>query len=262
MEKLEQILQPIKREFEECKAIYRSAHSDNSPLLNDILEHIHHREGKMMRPILVLLCAKLFGNTDEKAIKVAAAYEFFHTASLVHDDVVDESDERRGQPSVNASYSNKKAVLAGDYILSYCLHFIASAGNPRLVDIISVAANCLSSGELLQLATSGKKRSKEEYIEVIKNKTAALFTACAQSGAVVGGANEEDIEVMRQFGEAVGIGFQIKDDLLDNEIEQEEAAQMVSNYIQTAKSLLDKYPDSEAKQSLLEFVDYVIERKF
>lgn len=262
MEKLEQILQPIKCEFDECKTIYRSAHSDNSPLLNNILDHIHHREGKMMRPILVLLCAKLFGNTGEKAVNVAAAYEFFHTASLVHDDVVDESDERRGQPSVNASFNNKKAVLAGDFILSYCLHYLASANIPRLIDIISVAANCLSSGEILQLSTSGIKRSKEEYIEVIKNKTAALFSACAQSGAIVGGASEEDVEIMRQFGEAVGIGFQIKDDLLDNEIEQEEAAQMVSTYIQTAKSLLEKYPDSEVKQSLLGFVDYVIDRKF
>ena len=262
MEKLEQILQPIKQEFDQCKSIYRSAHSEVAPLLNNILELIQKREGKMLRPILLLLCAKLFGNIDRKAINVAAAYEFFHTASLVHDDVVDESDERRGQPSVNSSYNNKRAVLAGDYILSYCLHYIASAGNPRLVDIISVAANSLSSGELLQLSMTGKAKSQEEYIEVIKNKTAALFAACAQSGAVVAGASEEDIEVMRRFGEALGIGFQIKDDLLDEEISLDEASPMLSYYTHTAKSLLSRYPDSTTRQSLEDFVDFVTEREY
>lgn len=262
MDKLQQIILPISRELDECRAIFRSAYSDDNPLLNTILDFVRKKEGKMMRPILTLLSAKLFGNIDSRAINVATAYEFFHTASLVHDDVVDESDERRGQPSVNSSFNNKRAVLVGDFILSKSLNCIAKANDSRLVDIVSVAAGQLANGELLQLTANGNYKTTDEYIRVITNKTAALFMACAQSGAIVGGASDEDIENMRQFGELVGISFQIKDDLLDEEIDKEFAVQMLDKYTQTALSLLDKYPDSDIRQSLLDYAKYVSSRNY
>ncbi len=262
MEKLQQITLPVSKELEECRKIYRSVSSDDNALLNAVLDFIRKKEGKMMRPALTLLCARLFGNIDARAVNVATAYEFFHVASLVHDDVVDESDERRGQPSVNSSFNNKRAVLVGDYLLSRSLNCLARAQNPRLVEVVSVAAGCLADGELLQLTANGNYKTTGEYLKVITNKTAALFRACAQSGAIVGGACEDDIEVMRQFGEAVGISFQIKDDLLDEEIDKEFAVRMLDEYTQTAKSLLERFPDSEVRQSLSDYVDYVASRNY
>lgn len=246
--------------MDECRQLYKSTNPLSSLLLKEILSFIHRRDGKMMRPMMLLLCAKLFGNTDLVAVRAAVAYEFFHTASLVHDDVVDDSDERRGQASVNKLFNNKRAVLAGDYILSNCLEQLSLTGIPRLVNILSVAAKSLANGELLQLSCEGNA-SEADYIEIIRNKTAALFTACAQSGAVLGGASEEDIEKMRVFGDAVGICFQIKDDLLDEEIDPQRAQVLLDDYLSLAKLQLDTFPDSEIKQSLLAYVDYVVERE-
>lgn len=262
MEKYQNIISPISQELEQCKTIYRSACSENNPLLNSILDFIRQKEGKMMRPILTLLCAKLFGDIDTKAVFTAVSYEFFHTATLVHDDVVDESNERRGQPSVNASFNNKRAVLIGDYILSRSLFCLSQADEAKLISVVSQAAGSLADGELLQLASNGRYQNTEDYLRIITNKTAALFRACAESGAIISGACNEDIATMRLFGEYVGICFQIKDDLLDKEIDTEIANQMITKYTELAKSLLDKYPDTLVKQSLLDYVDYVSDRKF
>lgn len=212
----DKIKQPIQTELEQCHQLLSQSFQHKNPLLNQALQQVRSRSGKMMRPMLVLLSAKLFNEVNDNAIRIAAAYESFHTASLIHDDVVDESDERRGQDSMNQSFNNKVAVLVGDYILTLSLHNIAATRNAQLIDIMSSAAKGLSNGELLQLYNIQKEKVTEEtYFEIIRNKTATLFAACAASGAIAAGAKPSDVDIMFQFGEKVGMCFQIKDDLFD-----------------------------------------------
>lgn len=188
----------------------------SNALLNDVLQRISKRKGKMLRPLLTLLSAKLLGEVGQETISTALTFEFFHTASLVHDDVVDESDERRGETSVNSAYSNKVAVLVGDYLLANCLQTSAASSSLELVNIVSRTAQVLADGELLQLrSVFNQDISEEVYFHIIRAKTAALFSACAEAGARSVGAPEADVERMRRFGESIGICFQIKDDIFD-----------------------------------------------
>lgn len=169
-----------------------------------------------MRPILVLLIGKNFGCVNQMSQNVAAGLELLHTASLVHDDVVDESSERRGQASVNASYDNKVAVLVGDYILSTALLRVAMTGNHTIVQIISELGRTLAAGEIQQLANiQNSEFSEEAYYQIIGNKTAALFEACAKLGAFSVGATEEEVAAAAKFGHNIGIIFQIRDDIFD-----------------------------------------------
>ncbi len=187
-----------------------------NPLLGRALAVIRSRSGKMMRPALTLLAARLMGAIDRSALHVAVAYEALHTASLIHDDVVDESNQRRGLESINHSQGNRVAVLVGDYILSVAMHHISLTSNPRLVNVMSEAASQLSHGELLQLLhTMDDELSESTYFDIIGAKTAALFAACAESGAITAGAADADVERMHQFGHLVGICFQMKDDIFD-----------------------------------------------
>ncbi|MBQ7686887.1 MAG: polyprenyl synthetase family protein [Bacteroidaceae bacterium] len=192
-------------------------HVDN-PLLCQVLDMVKARTGKMMRPQMVLLSAKLFGPVTPKIQSVAVAYEALHTASLIHDDVVDESDERRGHESINHAQTNRVAILSGDYILGEALRLIASVKNPQIVLLMSKAAKALAGGELLQLHTiQSDDLSEATYMRVITDKTAALFAACAASGATMAGASQTDIDTLYQFALLVGQCFQIKDDILDYE---------------------------------------------
>ena len=216
MNELQKIQVPVAAELAECREQFESSLHHTSPLLNEALEMIGSHKGKMMRPLLVLLVSKLFDKVDENAKNIACAYEAFHTASLVHDDVVDESDERRGQKSVNSEEGNKIAVLAGDFILATALQYLSATGMPKLVDIMSTAAKRLAEGELLQLHNVEVQTiSEETYFQIISNKTAALFSACAHSAALNAHATEEQVEKLRIYGEIVGLCFQIRDDIFD-----------------------------------------------
>ena len=216
MDLLQQIIQPISTELDTCRQMFVADLEHSNPLLNMSLTAVKARSGKMMRPILTLLTAHLFGPIQPATCHVAVSYEAFHTASLIHDDVVDESAMRRGQDSINHTSGNKVAVLVGDYILALALRHLELVNNPQLVGILSEAASRLAHGELLQLATTHTTATSEQtYFDIIDNKTAALFAACAQSGAVVANAPTEDVERMRQFGRLVGICFQIRDDIFD-----------------------------------------------
>ena len=322
MNPLQQIRKPIEKEMERYGEVFDTCFRHKTPFLNEVLKMIGARKGKMMRPMLTLLSAKLFGEVGESAIYAAAAFEFFHTASLVHDDVVDESDRRRGQSSVNGAYGNKVAVLIGDYVLTNSLLNAAATGNLRFVEMVSVTAQKLVDGELLQLnSVHNTEISEDVYLNIIDNKTAALFASCCESGAVASGASDDDVANMRTFGTTIGRCFQIRDDMFDYEhddsigkptgndmkegkltlpviyalkskgdedmfslarkvknglasaedIERlviftkesggiEYAANVMNRYADDAKKLLDRYPDSEVKQSLIAFVDYVIAR--
>ena len=169
-----------------------------------------------MRPILVLLAAKLFGKVCPATLHAAVALELLHNASLVHDDVVDESTERRGQLSVNAIFNNKVAVLAGDYLLATALVQVGMTRNHDIIDIVSCLGQDLADGELLQLSNvSNLHFSEEVYFDVIRKKTAVLFAACTKAGALSVGASDEMAESARLFGEYIGLCFQIKDDIFD-----------------------------------------------
>lgn len=216
MDKTAVIKHPIEQELVEFKEVFDNSLQTSNPLLKEVLSYIRRRNGKMMRPILTLLVAKQFGSISSTTYHAAATLEMLHTASLVHDDVVDESDERRGQPSVNSAYNNKISVLVGDYLLSTALHHASLTKNIDIVEAVARLGQNLSEGEILQLSNiSNENLSEEVYYEVIRKKTAVLFSTCAQVGAMSANATEEEIEMFRLFGDKIGICFQIKDDIFD-----------------------------------------------
>lgn len=216
MDYLSIIKHPIEAELADFVSLFNQSLSHEDGLLGSALEHIRKRAGKRMRPILILLMARNFGQITDVTQNAAVGLELLHTASLVHDDVVDESEERRGQASVNATYDNKVAVLVGDYILSTALLCVARTHSEQIVTYLAELGRTLSDGEILQLSNIGRKDISEDvYYDVIKQKTAALFEACAGIGALSSGASKEDVIAAKQFGQNLGIIFQIRDDIFD-----------------------------------------------
>ena len=216
MDYLSQIKQPIEAELNDFIGLFNQSLSHSDGLLETALSHIRNRGGKRMRPILMLLIAKNYGGITEATQHAAVGLELLHTASLVHDDVVDESTERRGQESVNASYNNKVAVLVGDYILSTALLYVSLTHNEIIVQRLARLGQTLSNGEILQLTnTSQDGLSEDVYYQVIERKTAALFEACAAIGAISAGHNPDDVDAAVKFGQNIGIIFQIRDDIFD-----------------------------------------------
>ena len=216
MERLEQIKSPISAEFEVFKQKFDASLQSSNPLLGEVINFIKQRKGKMMRPILTLLMAKLYGEIEDSTYYAAISLELLHTASLVHDDVVDESDKRRGQSSVNAIYDNKVSVLVGDYLLATSLTNAAMTADVQLVELVSRLGQALSEGEIIQLSnTNASDFSEEVYFDVIKKKTAALFSTAAEAGARSVKSSDEMAKNAALFGELIGIAFQIKDDIFD-----------------------------------------------
>src|SRR5574344_538494 len=200
MDKLDQIKSPIQKEFDEFKELYNSALFSNNPLLKEVLGYIKKRNGKMMRPTLIFLIAKLLDKVELSTYHAALSLELLHTASLIHDDVVDESDKRRGQSSVNAIYNNKVSVLVGDYMLATSLQHSSMTNNIEIVQLSSINNDSFSI---------------ETYYEIIKKKTAALFMASAVIAGLSVNADEGTLEKLKLFGQYIGIAFQIKDDIFD-----------------------------------------------
>ena len=216
MNPLQTITQPIQQEFDNFVRLFNNTLSHSDGLLESVLSHIRKQGGKRMRPILLMLMAKNYGAVTEVTQYAAVGLELLHTASLVHDDVVDESEERRGQASVNAEYNNKVAVLVGDYILSTALLNVSKTGNLRIVEYLSELGRTLAAGEILQLSNiQNQEFSEDVYYQIIKNKTAALFEACAAIGALSVGADEKAVKKAGEFGQNLGIMFQIRDDIFD-----------------------------------------------
>lgn len=216
MDYLSLIKQPIEKDLNDFIELFNSSLTYEQTLLSEVLAHIRKRGGKRMRPILMLLMAKNYGQVSNVTQYSAVGLELLHTASLVHDDVVDESGERRGQASVNASYNNKVAVLVGDYILSTALLKVAHTGNQRIIEYLAELGRILAAGEILQLSNINNQEIREDvYYDVIKQKTAALFEACAAIGAISANASDEEVQKARQFGQNLGIMFQIRDDIFD-----------------------------------------------
>ncbi|AMC11723.1 polyprenyl synthetase [Lutibacter profundi] len=324
MKLVEQIKQPILQEMELFESKFREAMATRVPLLNRITHYIVRRKGKQMRPMFVFLVAKMVsnGNFSERTYRGASLIELIHTGSLVHDDVVDESNKRRGFFSINALWKNKIAVLVGDYLFSKSLLLSIDNDDFDLLKLISVSLKDMTEGELLQIEKARKLNITEDvYFEIIRQKTATLIAACCGIGAASVGSDKEEIEKMRLFGELIGIAFQIKDDLFDytdakigkptgidikeqkmtlpliyvlNNCSEKEKKWLINSvknhnkdkkrvqeviafvkenggieytitkmqeYQSKALEILEKYPKSIYKNSLLMMVNYVIERK-
>ena len=216
MTRLEQIKRPISAEFEVFKQKFDASLQSSNPLLGEVINFIKQRNGKMMRPMLALLMAKLCGEIKDSTYYAAISLELLHTASLVHDDVVDESDKRRGQSSVNAVYDNKVSVLVGDYLLATSLTNAALTADVQLVGLVSRLGQALSVGEIIQRSnTNALDFSEDVYFDVIRKKTAALFSTASEAGARSVKCTDEMAQKSALFGELIGIAFQIKDDIFD-----------------------------------------------
>lgn len=216
MDYLSTIRKPIEGEMNNFVELFKQSLSQGDCMLESVLSHIRQRGGKRMRPMLILLTAKNYGEVLSVTQNAALGLELLHTASLVHDDVVDESDQRRGQPSVNAEYNNKVAVLVGDYILSTALLRVALSDNHEIVQELAELGRTLAAGEILQLSNiSNQEISEDVYYQVIDKKTAVLFEACCKLGAISVGAPRDVIEKAAKFGHNIGMIFQIRDDIFD-----------------------------------------------
>ncbi|MCH2214682.1 MAG: polyprenyl synthetase family protein [Flavobacteriales bacterium] len=215
-----EIKAPISKEMDEFEDRFRASMKSNTPLLDKITHYIVRRKGKQMRPMFVFLSAKLCGGINDSTYVAASLIELLHTATLVHDDVVDDANLRRGFFSVNALWKNKIAVLVGDFLLSRGLLMSVDEGEFELLKIVSTAVREMSEGELMQMEKARRLDITEEvYFEIIRQKTASLIAACCQSGAHSSKIDLEGQERMRLFGEKTGIAFQIKDDLFDYDSE-------------------------------------------
>jgi octaprenyl-diphosphate synthase len=215
---LDEIKKPIQPNLKEFDKRFRESMKSSVPLLDTVTRYLYKRKGKQMRPMFVFLTAGMCGGITEATYRAAALIELLHTATLVHDDVVDDSNERRGFFSINALWKNKIAVLVGDYLLSKGLLVALDGNELRLLQIVSNAVQEMSEGELLQIEKARRLDISEDiYFEIIRKKTASLIASCCACGAASAGASEETIAKMKRFGELVGISFQIKDDLFDFE---------------------------------------------
>jgi octaprenyl-diphosphate synthase len=213
---LDHIKAPVRVEMEEFEGRFRSSMRSNVALLDKITRYIVKRKGKQMRPLFVFLSAKMVGGTNDSTYRAATLIELLHTATLVHDDVVDDSDTRRGFFSISALWKNKVAVLVGDYLLSRGLLLSVKHKDYHLLEITSRAVEEMSEGELLQIEKARKLDITEDvYFSIITQKTASLIASCCASGAASVTEDKSIIEQMRLFGETVGIAFQIRDDLFD-----------------------------------------------
>jgi len=323
MLKIKDIKLPISEEMNLFESKFKDSLKTDVPLLDKIMYYIIKRKGKQIRPMFVFLTAKLYNNITDGTYTAAALIELLHTATLVHDDIVDESNFRRGWFSINALWKNKISVLVGDFLLSRGLLLAIEKEEFQLLKIVSRAVKNMSEGELLQIEKTRKLNITEEvYFNIISKKTAALISACCESGAESANGTKEDIKKMRIFGEKVGIAFQIKDDLFDytknlkigkptgmdikdkkmtlpliytlnkvdkktkrfiintikNDSKNTEKTEKIINlvkenkgldyaeetmnmYFQEALSILEKFKNSEAKNSLINLVNYVVKRK-
>ena len=190
--------------------------SRHAPRIPEVTAHLVEAGGKRLRPLLTLAAARMLGYAGQDHIKLAATVEFIHTATLLHDDVVDESQRRRGRPTANLLWDNKSSVLVGDYLFSRSFQLMVETGNLRVLDILANASATIAEGEVLQLTAAQDLRTDEAiYLQVVRGKTAALFSAATEVGGVIAGAPEDQVRALFDYGDALGIAFQIVDDILD-----------------------------------------------
>lgn len=205
----------ISEELKKFDLLYSSIRSENTQL-QEMIEHMYKADGKKIRPILLLLTAKALGEVNDRTYHGAVTIELLHTATLIHDDVVDDADMRRGQPSLNSVFDNRKTVLCGDFFLSSALTQSVLTENLEIVSIISKLGKNLAEGELMQLLIADEVIiDEEEYFNVIRKKTASLLSSCMKIGALTVGADREKVDTFAELGELIGLGVQLRDDIFD-----------------------------------------------
>ncbi len=238
MNTLQQIRKPIEKSFLAFEKLYESTMQTEAQTLNSVLSYVAVQRGKQLRPMLVLLAAQMCNEPTDKTLKTAVALELLHTASLLHDDVVDSSPTRRGAEAVHERWSNKVAILAGDYMLARVIGIVSELRNSKILDIVSDLGQSLSSGELLQLhANDTMWISEEQYYRVIEQKTGKLFQACTEAGAESAGTTPRLRSALREYGRLFGLCFQIKDDVFDYS-DNEELGKPTMNDIRDGKVTL------------------------
>lgn len=216
MATITEIRRPIESQWKQYERLMEQALRADNKLQQEVLQYVGSRRGKQLRPLLVMLSAQVCNPITDKTLRSAVALELLHTASLIHDDVVDSSDTRRGVAAVHAKWSNKVAVLIGDYMLAKVIGLIAEVRNIRILEIVSQLGKSLSSGEMVQLHVGQSMWIDEErYYQVIEQKTAQLFQACAEAGAESAGCTARQRAALRDYGKMLGLCFQIKDDIFD-----------------------------------------------
>ena len=320
---LEEIKKPIAKELNAFNSYFSSSVKGSSPLINITTHFILRRKGKQMRPMFVFLTSSMLGGINARSFTAATLIELLHTATLIHDDVVDESFERRGFFTINALWKSKIAVLTGDYLLAKGLLLTVKNKDYDMLEIVSRAVKEMSEGELDQIQKTKKLNiTEKDYFSIIRMKTASLFSACTECGAKAVTDNETVIDAMRRFGESLGIAFQIRDDIFDyqyngiagkpagNDLKEKKltlpviytlsqsspaeriklrstirragkdrraikkiidlindkggidyASTVMKEYKQKALAILNDFPDNEARNSLMQLVEYAIERK-
>ena len=262
---LEHITAPIAAELARFEAFFKQSLKADTEPMDTIMQYVCQAKGKRLRPLLVLLSAKLFGEVNEQTLRAATFVEMVHTATLIHDDVVDDSDQRRGRASVKAHFGNLSAVLAGDYLLAKAMLLLF---NPRDIDILNEMLGTtasMSEGELMQNAIArslslSKGRPKDAYLEIITRKTALLMRSCCTAGAMSVEATPEQIQQSADFGINFGILFQLRDDMIDGE-NTEQAQALLPEYQQKTLETLKPFPASETLNALLELTVFCAERK-
>ncbi len=213
----EQLAETLAGDMDAVNALIRTRMaSEHAPRIPEVTAHLVEAGGKRLRPMLTLAAARLCGYDGPYHVHLAATVEFIHTATLLHDDVVDESRQRRGRPTANLLWDNKSSVLVGDYLFARSFQLMVEPGNLRVLDILSNAAAVIAEGEVLQMTAAQDLKTDEAiYLQVVRGKTAALFSAATQVGGVIAAAPEEQVQALYDYGDALGIAFQIVDDLLD-----------------------------------------------
>ncbi len=260
---IEQIKEPVREEFMQFDQSFKKAFESKNEILSIVNNYIYGNKGKQIRPLLTFLSAKICGKTTESTINTAIALELLHTASLIHDDIVDDTYERRGKESVNALWKNKIAVLVGDYLLSQSLHIAGKTRKIDILDKITYLGKELSDGELLQISNAKNIMTEEaKYLEVIQKKTAALFSVCTSCGAISVNASQTQIERLDKFGKIYGMCFQIKDDIFDYISTEKEIGKPVGNDIREGKITLPLlYALNTAKESEKEEYTDILRKK-
>jgi len=254
---LAEICRPIAEDLAEVERRFTSAGKVDSPGLSELLNHGLKGGGKRIRPILALLSAGLFDGSMERLMPMALAVELTHLATLVHDDTIDNSAVRWGRPTVNVLWGTEQAVLLGDYLFARAGQLTASTGNIRVVELLSTSLMTITSGEIAQARSSfDLEQTREHYVHRISSKTASLFILATESGAVLAGAAEESIQILREYGENLGIAFQIVDDILDFIGSEEEMGKPVGSDLNQgtltlpSMFLLERHPDDNPVKRL------------
>lgn len=261
MANLEEIKKTIEPELKQFNVFLEESLKSSTPLLNKILKYVLKQKGKQIRPLFVLLSAKCHGEINENTYRAAAFIELLHTATLIHDDVVDDSDKRRGLFSINALWKNKIAVLVGDYLLSKGMMLALENKDYQMLDTISETVKAMSEGEIYQMEKARRMDiTEEDYYEIIRRKTASLISSCCVVGALSAGADEAQVEKMRNFGTLAGIVFQIKDDVFDYQINNK-TGKPAGNDIQEHKMTLPlihllKISSDSERRSIIRKIKY------